>query len=77
MNYIMKYPIKNYREPKLGNTRVRNYYCNRHETDNTITYYLIGQMKAVNNHYIKYHPEKIYYLKNITGKKEFLLSRMR
>ena len=71
------YPIKGYRNPKLGNTRVKNYYCNKHETDSHITYYLVGQMEAVNKHYVKYHPEKIYYLKNITGKKEFLLSRMR
>ena len=71
------YPIKNYRDPSLGNIRTLNYYCNKHETEEKIEYYLIGQMEAVNKHYVKYHPQKIFELKNITGRKELNLSKCR
>ncbi len=71
------HPIRTFRDNKLGNTRILNYYCKLHRRRGKTAYKLIGQMETVARHYVKEHPKRITDIKHIIAKADFLLSRCR
>ncbi len=71
-NNIEYYPIKYERNMMEGQTRRKNYYCDKHEE---IQY--LGQMEAVGRHYADVHPKLLPNLKNVIGLRDFLTFRCR